>query len=92
MKPEDEWGSPGGQEMFQELFIPLMERNRTASQRRFQTDDLIWMSPSLIDVCFLLLNYFLVTTTIVKKTEYLYATSFDLSAKCRLSAFCDRLG
>jgi hypothetical protein len=39
MKPEDEWGSPGGQEMFQELFIPLMERNRTASQRRFQTDE-----------------------------------------------------
>gem|GEM_PF-2348515 len=73
-------------------FTLLMRRNRTASQRRFQTDDLIWMSPSLIDVCFLLLNYFLVTTTIVKKTEYLYATSFDLSAKCRLSAFCDRLG
>jgi hypothetical protein len=27
-----------------------------------------------------------------EKTEYLYATSFDLSAKCRLSAFFDRLG
>ena len=38
--PEDEWGSPGGQEMFQELFtLCLMERNRTASQRRFQTDE-----------------------------------------------------
>jgi hypothetical protein len=24
MKPEDEWGSPGGQEMFQELFTLLL--------------------------------------------------------------------
>ncbi len=61
--PEDEWGSPGGQEMFQELFTLLLysldgeeiEQPRNAA---FRPMNLIWMSPALIDVCFLLLNLF----------------------------------
>jgi biopolymer transport protein ExbD len=48
---------------------PSMKRNRTASQRRFQTDEPYLDVSSLIDVCFLLLIYFLVTTTIVKKEQ-----------------------
>jgi len=48
---------------------PLMKRNRTASQYRFQTDEPHLDVSSLIDVCFLLLIYFLVTTTIVKKKQ-----------------------
>lgn len=46
-----------------------MRRNRTASRRRFQTDEPYLDVSSLIDVCFLLLIYFLVTTTIVKNEQ-----------------------